>query len=179
MSRIGKKKIDIPQGVKVKSDNSMVIVEGPKGTNKIKLPPRTSVQITDKFVQVNREDDSRESRMMHGLARSLIQGMVDGVCKGFKKELEIVGVGYKAQLAGNKLTLNLGYSHPIVFTVPAGIKINVTDGTKLSIEGCDKKLVGEVAATIRKYKKPEPYKGKGVRYLGEHITMKEGKTVGK
>ena len=179
MSRIGKKKVDIPQGVKVRLENSLVVVEGPKGSNKMALPKRTSVKIDDKSVQVEREDDSRESKMMHGLARSLIQGMIDGVSKGFKKELEIVGVGYKAQLTGTKLTLNLGYSHPIVFSIPSGIKINVTDGTKLSIEGCDKKLVGEVAATIRKYKKPEPYKGKGVRYLGEHITMKEGKTVGK
>lgn len=179
MSRIGKKKVDIPQGVKVRLEGDMVIADGPKGSNSIKLPSMVSVKIEEKSVQVERLDDSRDAKMRHGLVRSLIQGLIDGVSKGFKKELEIVGVGYKAQLAGTKLTLNLGYSHPIIFDVPAGIKINVTDGTKLSIEGCDKKTVGEVAATIRKYKKPEPYKGKGVRYLGEHITMKEGKTVGK
>jgi large subunit ribosomal protein L6 len=179
MSRIGKKKIEIPQGVKVSLTGGVVEVEGPKGKNQKALPPMTSVKIEGNSIQVERADDSRQARMMHGLARSLIQGMVDGVLKGFRKDLEIVGVGYKAQLAGTKLTLNLGYSHPIVYNVPAGIKINVVEGTKLSIDGFDKQLVGEVAATIRKFKKPEPYKGKGVRYVGERITMKEGKTVGK
>jgi len=179
MSRVGTKKIEIPQGVKVSLKDGIVFVEGAKGKNSKKLPPMTDLKVDGTSATVSRSSDSRQARMMHGLARSLIQGMVDGVTKGFKKELEIVGVGYKAQLSGTKLTLNLGYSHPIVYEVPTGIKIGIVDGVKMSIDGVDKQLVGEVAATIRKFKKPEPYKGKGVRYVGEHITMKEGKTVGK
>ncbi len=179
MSRIGNKKIEIPQGVKLSLNAGVVQIEGPKGKNSMKLPPMTDMKVEGNFVVVTRASDAREAKMMHGLARSLIQGMVEGVTKGFKKNLEVVGVGYKAQLSGTKLTLNLGYSHPIVYDVPAGIKIAITDGTKLLVDGIDKQLVGEVAATIRKFKKPEPYKGKGVRYAGEHITIKEGKKVGK
>lgn len=179
MSRIGNKKIEIPPGVKMNLNAGKVQVEGPKGKIEKKLPPMTDLKVVGNVGTVTRKDDSRDAKMMHGLTRSIIQGMVDGVTKGFKKELEILGVGYKAQLSGTKLTLNLGYSHPIVYNVPHGIKLTITDNTKLAIDGIDKQLVGEVAATIRKFKKPDPYKGKGVRYTGEHIKMKEGKTVGK
>jgi large subunit ribosomal protein L6 len=179
MSRVGNKKIEIPTGVKISLNNGIVEVEGPKGKNNKGLPPMTDLKVDGAYASVLRSDESRQAKMMHGLARSLIQGMVDGVVKGFRKDLEIVGVGYKAQLAGNKLTLSLGYSHPIIYAVPSGIKLSVTDNTKIAVEGVDKQLVGEAAATIRRFKKPEPYKGKGVRYSGEHITIKEGKTVGK
>jgi large subunit ribosomal protein L6 len=179
MSKIGSKEIEIPSGVKVSVDGKTVRVEGPKGNNAKEMPQMVEIKIEGSSLKVLRTDDSTTAKMMHGLARSLIQGMVDGVVNGFKKNLEIVGVGYKAQLSGNKLTLSLGYSHPIIYNIPNGIKITISDNTKLAVDGIDKQLVGEVAATIRKFKKPDPYKGKGVRYSGEHITMKEGKTVGK
>ena len=178
MSRIGKKPLPLPQGVKATAGTVDITVEGPKGKLSLTLPPMTSVKIDNGIVQVNRADDSRTARTMHGLARSLIAGMIVGVAEGYKKDLEIVGVGYKAQLAGQKLTLNLGYSHPVVYDVPEGIKITVSDNnTKLNVSGIDKQMVGQAAATIRRFKKPEPYKGKGVRYANEHITIKEGKTV--
>jgi large subunit ribosomal protein L6 len=178
MSRIGKKPLPLPQGVKASAGTGDITIEGSKGKLSLALPPMTSVKIENGIVQVNRADDSRTARTMHGLARSLISGMIVGVSEGYKKDLEIVGVGYKAQLAGQKLTLNLGYSHPIIYDVPEGIKLTVTDNnTKINVSGIDKQLVGQAAATIRLFKKPEPYKGKGVRYANEHITIKEGKTV--
>ncbi|HCE43458.1 MAG TPA: 50S ribosomal protein L6 [Lentisphaeria bacterium] len=177
MSRIGKKPLPIPQGVKATPGAKDITIEGPKGKLTKALPPMTSVKIENGILQVNRADESRTARTMHGLARSLIAGMVVGVTEGYKKDLEIVGVGYKAQLTGQKITLNLGYSHPIVYNVPEGIKVVIADNTKMNVSGIDKQLVGEVAATLRRFKKPEPYKGKGVRYANEHITIKEGKTV--
>ena len=128
---------------------------------------------------VTRKDDTRSSNAMQGLARSLINNMVIGVTQGFKKELAIVGVGYKAQAQGSKVTLTLGYSHPIVYAVPEGVKVTIDGtGTKIAVEGADKQMVGEVAATLRRFRKPEPYKGKGIRYVDEQITLKEGKSVG-
>ena len=178
MSRIGKKPLPLAQGVKASAGTGDITVEGPKGKLSLALPPMTSVKIENGIVQVNRADDSRTARTMHGLARSLISGMIIGVTEGYKKDLEIVGVGYKALLVGQKLTLNLGYSHPVVYDVPEGIKLTVTDNnTKINVSGIDKQMVGQAAATIRRFKKPEPYKGKGVRYANEHITIKEGKTV--
>ncbi len=177
MSRIGRIPVKIPDKVKVTPAGSTVTVEGPKGKLSKEMPPLVSVKVDKDNVVVAALDETRQARMMHGLARSLIDGMVEGVTKGFRKDLEIVGVGYKAQFSPPKLTVSLGYSHPVVYNVPAGIKLTVAENTKISIEGIDKQLVGEVAATIRRFKKPEPYKGKGVRYAGEHITMKEGKTV--
>ncbi len=177
MSRIGKKPLPLPQGVKAAIGAKDVTIEGPKGKLTKLLPPMTSAKLDNGALVVSRADESRMARTMHGLARSLISGMIVGVTEGYKKDLEIVGVGYKAQLSGQKLTLNLGYSHPIVYDVPAGIKVAVVDNVKINVSGCDKHLVGEVAATIRRFKKPEPYKGKGVRYANEHITIKEGKTV--
>ena len=178
MSRIGKKPIDIPAGVKVSVSGETVAVEGKGGKLSIALPPHVAVEVKENQVLVSQTDEVREAGAMHGLARSLINNMVIGVSVGFKKELSIVGVGYKATLAGNKLTLNLGFSHPIVYQLPEGIKLTVEEGTKMVVSGCDKQLVGETAAQIRRFRPPEPYKGKGIRYVDERIIIKEGKSVG-
>lgn len=177
MSRIGNKPINVPNGVKVLVADGEMRVEGAKAKLSMAVPPMVSVQVEGNTCQVARQDDSRRARAMHGLARSLLANMVEGVAKGFRKNLEIVGVGYRAQVAGQKLTLNLGYSHPVVYDVPTGIAVTVVDNVKIGVEGADKQLVGEVAATIRRFRKPEPYKGKGIRYVGEHIAMKEGKSI--
>ena len=179
MSRIGKKPVEIPAGVKVSVSGETVAVEGKGGKLSIAIPPHVAVEVKDNQVLVSQIDEAREAGAMHGLARSLIHNMIVGVSEGFKKELAIVGVGYKATLAGNKLTLNLGYSHPIVYQLPAGVKLTVVqDANKMIIEGCDKQLVGETAAQIRRFRPPEPYKGKGIRYVDERIVLKEGKSVG-
>ena len=178
MSRIGKKPIEIPAGVKVSVSGETVAVEGKGGKLSIALPPHVAVEVKENQVLVSQTDEVREAGAMHGLARSLINNMVIGVSVGFRKELNIVGVGYKATLAGNKLTLNLGFSHPIVYQLPDGIKLTVEEGTKMVISGCDKQLVGETAAQIRRFRPPEPYKGKGIRYVDERIIIKEGKSVG-
>jgi large subunit ribosomal protein L6 len=138
----------------------------------------TSVLVEEGAVKVARDNDGRRARAMHGLARSLINNMIIGVTQGYKKELEIVGVGYRAQVSGQKLTLNIGYSHPVIYEVPDGVKVSVNENVKIVVEGADKQKVGEVAATIRRFRKPEPYKGKGIRYAGEHVSLKEGKTIG-
>ncbi len=177
MSRIGKKPIDIPSGVKVTISGADVTVEG-KSKLSMTLPPYVSAKIEGSQVLVSQDSDARQASAMHGLARSLIHNMIVGVSAGFKKELAIVGVGYKATLAGSKLTLNLGFSHPIVYEVPAGVKLTVTPDNKMVVEGCDKQLVGETAAQIRRFRPPEPYKGKGIRYADERIILKEGKSVG-
>ena len=178
MSRIGKKPIEIPAGVKVSVSGETVAVEGKGGKLSIALPPHVAVEVKENQVLVSQTDEVREAGAMHGLARSLINNMVIGVSVGFRKELNIVGVGYKATLAGNKLTLNLGFSHPIVYQLPDGVKMTVEEGTKMVITGCDKQLVGETAAQIRRFRPPEPYKGKGIRYVDERIILKEGKSVG-
>lgn len=177
MSRIGKKPIAIPAGVKVTVADGAVTVEG-KAKLSLPLPPLVSVAVEGSEVIVSRQDEERASSAMQGLARSLINNMVIGVSTGFKKELQIVGVGYRAQISGNKLVLNLGYSHPIEYMVPEGVKVTVADNVKITVEGADKQLVGQAAATIRRFRKPEPYKGKGIRYVDEQITLKEGKSVG-
>jgi large subunit ribosomal protein L6 len=177
MSRIGKKPVDIPAGVKVTIADGGVVVEG-KSKLTMALPPRVIAEVKENQVLVSAADESRAANAMHGLARSLIQNMVIGVSQGFKKELQIVGIGYKAAVAGNKLNLSLGYSHPIEFLIPEGIKVTVTPENKILVEGCDKQLVGETAAQIRRFRKPEPYKGKGIRYVDERIVLKEGKSVG-
>ena len=179
MSRIGKKPVEIPAGVKVSVSGETVAVEGKGGKLSIAIPPHVAVEVKENQVLVSQIDEAREAGAMHGLARSLIHNMIVGVSEGFKKELAIVGVGYKATLSGNKLTLNLGYSHPIVYQLPAGVKLTVVqDSNKMIIEGCDKQLVGETAAQIRRFRPPEPYKGKGIRYVDERIVLKEGKSVG-
>lgn len=177
MSRIGKVPVSIPDKVKVDIKGQTVSVEGPKGKVSKTFSDVVTLAQADKKVTVAPKDDSRFSRAMFGTARSVIAGMVKGASEGFVKELEIQGVGFKAALKGKQLDLALGYSHPILFDVPEGIKITVTDQTKLKIEGADKQLVGAVTAEIRGYYPPEPYKGKGVRIVGERVRRKEGKTV--
>jgi len=176
MSRIGNKTIAIPSGVKVAVDAAGVKVEG-KTMLSMPLPPLVAVEVKDGHVHVTMASEDRKASAMQGLTRSLINNMVIGVSKGFKKELQIVGVGYKAQLTGKKLVLNLGYSHAIEFLVPDSVKVAV-EGLKIMIEGADKQAVGEVAAEIRRFRPPEPYKGKGIRYSDERIILKEGKSVG-
>ena len=178
MSRIGKKFIELPPKVTVTfGAHGAVNVEGPKGKLAWSFPKSIAGKIDGKNIGIERWVDDRDSRALHGLSRALVNNMIKGVSDGFVKELEIQGVGFKAALKGSVLDLNLGFSHPILFPIPEGIKIAVTDNTKIKIEGIDKQLVGQVAADIRSYYPPEPYKGKGVRYVGEHIVRKEGKTV--
>jgi large subunit ribosomal protein L6 len=177
MSRIGKVPVTIPAKVKIDINGSTVNVEGPKGKVSKSFDPAVTIKLDEGKVVFAPAEDTRFSRAMFGTARSVVNGMVKGVTEGFFKELEIQGVGFKAALKGKQLDLSLGYSHPILFDIPEGIKITVTDQTKLKIEGCDKQLVGAVTANIRAYYPPEPYKGKGVRIVGERVRRKEGKTV--
>ena len=178
MSRIGKQPVPIPDKVKVDIKGHTVSVEGPKGKVSKTFAPVVNISIADKKVTVSpTEDDSRFAKAMYGTVRSVIAGMVKGASEGYIKELEIQGVGFKANLKGSVLDLALGYSHPILMDIPTGIKLTVTEGTKLKVEGADKQLVGAVTAEIRSYYPPEPYKGKGVRIVGERVRRKEGKTV--
>jgi len=178
MSRIGKKVIQLPANVKVDfAPDRAVRVGGPKGQLAWQLPLGITGKIEGVEVALARSTDDRQLRALHGLARALVNNMVVGVSTGFRKDLEIQGVGFKAAVQGPVLKLNLGFSHDILFPIPDGIKITVTENTKLSVEGIDRQLVGQVAADIRAYYPPEPYKGKGVRYAGEKVARKEGKTV--
>jgi large subunit ribosomal protein L6 len=178
MSRIGNKAVDIPDKVKVNIDNDGgIAVEGPKGKLNWKLPRDISAKVDNNKVTVARSAETRSAKALHGLSRALLNNMVEGVSKGFSKDLEVEGVGFKAAVQGQNLNLSLGFSHPILFPIPKDIKITVTENTKISISGADKKTVGQVAADIRRFYPPEPYKGKGVRYVGEQIRRKEGKTV--
>jgi large subunit ribosomal protein L6 len=178
MSRIGNKAVEIPAKVKVNIDSSgKVAVEGPKGKLDWKLPRGINASIADNEVSLVRSAETRSAKALHGLSRALINNMVLGVSEGFTRNLEIEGVGFKAAVQGQNLNLSLGFSHPVLFQIPPTIKIIVTDNTKIAISGVDKKVVGQVAADIRRYYPPEPYKGKGVRYAGEQIRRKEGKTV--
>ena len=180
MSRIGKQPITLPEKVKIDIKGTTVLVEGPKGKVQKTFASVVKIEKKDNTIVVSPLDETRFSRAMYGTARSVIAGMVKGVSVGYLKELEIQGVGFKANLKGNKLDLALGYSHPILHDIPDGIKVTVTDQTKLKIEGADKQLVGQVTAEIRAYYPPEPYKGKGVRIVGEYaerVRRKEGKTV--
>lgn len=179
MSRIGKLPVDIPEKVTVSIEANLVVVEGPKGKLSHSFP--NAVKITQEGAQVTVEPsgNSRFAKAMYGTARSLIANMVTGVVEGYSKDLEISGVGFRAALNGNKLDMNLGYSHPCLYNIPEGITITVTDNTKLKVEGINKQLVGEVAASIRAFYPPEPYKGKGVKIVGEFVRRKEGKTAGK
>jgi large subunit ribosomal protein L6 len=177
MSRIGKQPVVIPAKVKVDVQGNRVFVEGPKGKLDWQLPNRTSVKIEGDKVLVSREGDDAKAKALHGLSRALVNNMVKGVSEGFVKKLEIQGVGFKAAVQGKTVSLTLGYSHPINYPIPDQIKVTVEENTKLTIEGPDRQVVGEVAAEIRNFYPPEPYKGKGVRYAGEHVKRKEGKTV--
>jgi large subunit ribosomal protein L6 len=177
MSRIGKQPIAIPAKVKVEVKGQSVHVEGPKGKLDWQLPRRTSLKVQDGKVVVNREGDDAAAKALHGLSRALVNNMVKGVSEGFVKKLEIQGVGFKASVQGTSVNLSLGYSHPVVYPIPAQIKVTVEENTKLTIEGPDRQVVGQVAAEIRSFYPPEPYKGKGVRYSDERVVRKEGKTV--
>ena len=177
MSRIGKQPIAVPPKVKVEVKGQHVLVEGPKGKLNFNLPARTSLKVVGGNVIVSREADDAQSKALHGLSRALVNNMVKGVSEGFVKKLEIQGVGFKAAVQGKVVNLSLGYSHPINYNIPDHIKVTVEENTKVTIEGPDRQVVGQVAAEIRAYYPPEPYKGKGVRYVGEKVARKEGKTV--
>src|SRR3954453_1138585 len=178
MSRIGNKAVEIPDKVKVSIGNDgAVAVEGPKGKLNWQLPRDITATVADNKITVARGAETSSLKALHGLSRSLVNNMVEGVSTGFTKDLIIEGVGFKAAVQGSILNVSLGFSHPILFPIPDGIKITVAENTKISISGIDKKTVGQVAADIRRYYPPEPYKGKGVRYAGEIIRRKEGKTV--
>lgn len=177
MSRIGKQPIAIPPKVKVEVKGQQVLVEGPKGKLNWQLPRRTSVKVDNGKVLISRQGDDDQVKALHGLSRALVNNMVRGVSEGFVKKLEIQGVGFKAAVQGKAVNLSLGYSHPVVYPIPDQVKVTVEENTKLTIEGPDRQVVGQVAAEIRSFYPPEPYKGKGVRYVGEHVVRKEGKTV--
>jgi len=178
MSRIGQQPITIPSGVDVEIDGARLAVKGPKGELEHTLVGGVSVSRTDDVLTVERVDDSRENRSLHGLQRSLIANMVTGVSDGFAKELEIVGVGYRAQAQGpEKIEIAVGFSHPVHVQAPAGVTFEVPQPTRIVVRGFDKQLVGQVAADIRKLRKPEPYKGKGIRYAGERVQRKAGKSA--
>ena len=175
MSRIGKKPIPIPDKVKVEVSGGNVSVEGPKGKLSLRLHPSMMVRAEDRQLVCVRPSDNKLHRSLHGLTRTLVANMIEGVTKGFEKKLEMIGVGYRASLQGRNLTLLLGYSHPIVFPLPEGIKVGVENQNLLTVSGADKQQVGEVAAKIRSLRPPEPYKGKGVKYVTERIRRKAGK----
>ncbi len=179
MSRIGKAPIPIPEGVTIDLKKNTVRVKGPKGELEQWIDPAIGVKVKDNEVVVTRPSDNRNHRSLHGLYRSLINNMVEGVSKGFEKRLEIVGVGYRAEKKGKSVTFVLGYSHPIVFIPPEGIEVGVESNTQVVVRGINKELVGLVAAKIRSFRPPEPYKGKGVRYAGEEIRRKAGKSGAK
>jgi large subunit ribosomal protein L6 len=175
MSRIGKLPIPVPSGVNVDVRNNHVTVEGPKGKLERGLPAQISIRVEDGTIVCQRPTDGREHRSLHGLTRTLVANMVTGVSAGFRKELELVGVGYRVQKQGDDLVLSLGFSQPVRFTAPPGISIDVTDPTHFAVSGITKEQVGQVAANLRKLRPPEPYKGKGIMYRGERIRRKAGK----
>ena len=177
MSRVGSKTIEVPDKVKVVIVDNHVSVEGPKGKLEMDMPSRTTVSQDENVLSVARDGDDREARAMHGLGRSLLNNMVVGVSEGYVKKLEINGVGFKAAVSGNTVTMNLGYSHPIKYDLPNQVTVSVDKDTNVTIEGPDKQKVGLVAAELRGFYPVEPYKGKGVKYADEHIRRKEGKTV--
>jgi large subunit ribosomal protein L6 len=177
MSRIGKLPIDVPGGVEVRVEGNLATVTGPRGTLAQPIPPQITVRQDGAQVLVERPNDERENRALHGLVRSLVANMVEGVTKGFEKQLEIQGVGYRVQTQGSHLVFSLGFSHQIPVKAPDGISFEVTSPTRFSVKGIDKQQVGQVAADIRRLRKPDPYKGKGVRYAGEVVRRKAGKTA--
>lgn len=179
MSRVGKLPITIPKGVNVALENSVLTVKGPKGSLTRSLPDVLNVEISDNTIEFKRKDDSNQTRSTHGLIRALVSNMVRGVSEGFSKGLEIQGTGYRAEVQGNNLNLSLGYSHPVQFPLPDGIKAVVERANLVRLEGIDNEVLGETAARIRALRPVEPYKGKGVRYVGEHVHRKVGKTGSK
>lgn len=176
MSRIGYKVIELPAGVEVSRDGDDVTVKGPKGTLTRTVSPVITMAVEGNEVKFDRPDDNNKTRALHGTTRANVNNMVEGVVNGFGKTLKLVGVGYRAQLKGTKLTLTVGYSHPVEFETPEGLALEVPDNTTIKINGIDKQEVGDFAAEVRAVRSPEPYKGKGIRYENEHISLKEGKT---
>lgn len=176
MSRVGKKPIEIPAGVTVAVNNSTVTVKGPKGELSRTFNPDIAINVEENVVTITRPSDVKEHRALHGTTRAVIANMVEGVSKGFERGLELIGVGYRAQKQGNKLVLNVGYSHPVEIEPETGLEIEVPANTKIIVKGTDKERVGALAANIRGVRPPEPYKGKGIRYEGEFVRRKEGKT---
>jgi len=179
MSRIGRRILNIPEGVTVTVEDNTVKVAGQLGTLEKTFPKNVKIIVEEKTVKVERINENKFSKQMHGTANSLINSMMIGVSKGFKKQLKIVGVGYRAALAGDQLTVSAGYSHPVVLTVPKELKLELPKQTEITVSGIDKELVGEFSAEIRKIRKPNVYSGKGIMYADEHIIRKEGKTAGK
>lgn len=181
MSRIGKLPVEFTSNVTVSIDNKDVLVKGPKGELSLTLHDRAVVNLEENKIIVTRQSDSKEDKSVHGLTRTLLANMVEGVTNGYEKKLEIVGVGYRAQATGKKITLTLGYSHPIEMQAPQGLEVTLDEQDKniIIVKGIDKQAVGEFAANIRKQRKPEPYKGKGIRYVGEYVQRKAGKTAAK
>jgi large subunit ribosomal protein L6 len=177
MSRIGKKPVDLPSGVKAVVGASKVTIEGPKGKLDLPLPPKFKVDVKDNKVTVLRPSDAKQDKALHGMLRSMINNMIIGVTNGYQKELEITGVGFKAAVQGKVLNLQLSYSHPIDFKIPDGLVIETPNPTKIIVKGIDKTKVGKAAAEIRDFYRPEPYKGKGIKYVGEHVRRKAGKAV--
>ncbi len=175
MSRVGKMPVTVPTGVQVTIEGRRVAVKGPKGELSRTFPERISFAMEDDRITVSRPDDSRESKALHGLSRALLHNMVVGVSEGYTKALEIQGVGYRAALKGSSIELQVGFSHPVTITPPEGVTFEVPEPTKITVSGVDKELVGQVAASIRKVRPPEPYKGKGIRYSGEYVRRKAGK----
>lgn len=175
MSRVGRKPIDIPSGVDVKVDETVITVKGPKGTLSRELHKEMNINIQDNVITVERPSDNKLHRSLHGTTRSIIANMISGVSEGFTKTLELVGVGYRANKTGDKVVLNVGYSHPVEIVPNSGIEFDLPSNTKIIVKGIDKELVGATAAKIRSVREPEPYKGKGIKYEGERILRKEGK----
>lgn len=176
MSRIGRKPIQLPEGVEFTKNDYVVTVKGPLGQLQRELPRVSNVNLEDNQVVVTRNSDSKEDRSMHGLTRTLVANMVDGVTKGYSKTLELVGVGYRATKQGDTVVIAIGYSHPVIITPPEGVQLEVPSPTKIVVKGIDKEAVGSLAANIRAVREPEPYKGKGIKYENEHIRRKVGKT---
>ena len=175
MSRIGNRKLIVPQGVTVTVENNKVTVKGPKGELSLDLVKNISVEVNETELTVSRANDEKNTKAMHGTTNANIKNMITGVTEGFKKDLEIIGVGYRFNVKGNTLVINAGYSHPVEISIPAGLTVEAPSNTEISIKGIDKVLVGEFAANVRKVRQPEPYKGKGIRYKDEYVQRKEGK----
>ena len=179
MSRIGRKPIPLIAGTTISVENGVVNVKGPKGELSTPTVPGVDIIVEDGNIIISRQNEEKQTKSWHGMMRALIANMITGVTAGFKKDLEIIGVGYRAQMQGSKLVLNLGYSNPVEYEAPAGVEVAVDGPTKLSVKGIDKQAVGQAAAIIRGFRSPEPYQGKGIRYAGEHVIRKAGKTGAK
>ena len=175
MSRIGKKPVELPSGVEASVSGQTIEVKGPKGSRSFRATDDVTLSVADNAVSVEPRGKSKRARQQWGMSRTMVQNLVEGVSNGFKKELELSGVGYRAQMQGNTLKLSLGYSHDVNFEVPEGVTVTSAKPTEITVEGIDQQLVGQVAANIREWRKPEPYKGKGIKYKGEYIFRKEGK----